>query len=380
LGNVSDVIGALTVLMQRWPDRAGELDSDYIFRFAEETEHLPSAEALPFLQALYDAHWKRKWDIEPSVLWRDLALLLLEKNRIAAADEVARHVTDAYVLIGMRADRRFDAVVAANSEQFDIDAAAEREFQEFQAAAEKSPQSLEVKSWVLTSLLNQQRYEAALAASDSILFDIRSTNYPEKLFVDYGAMRSWFLSLRSLALQRLGRWDEAVAQMSEASLLVEKFSGNVDQLVDLAYLYCSLGRPTEALSTIASVVASTSPYGAMQIEAVRLDAAYQLGDLNQVARSLKYLRAHRADAPAAYEFALVDLNQLDSAAQEFIAELRDPLERQDSLLSVQTFAPTPMAPRDQELEARRRAVIARSDVQAAIQKVGRVETYKLEEQ
>jgi tetratricopeptide (TPR) repeat protein len=380
LGNKSDSISALTLLMQRWPDRAAKLDSDYILAAANKAEHLRSGVALALLQALYDAHWKLKWDFEPSGVWRDLALLLLEKDRFTAANDVARHVTDAYVLIAMRADRRFDAVVAANPAQFDIETAAEREFQAFEAAAEKTPQSLEVKSWVIYSLLNQQRYEGALAASDSILSDIRSTNYPEKLFVDYGAAQAWFLNLRSVALQRVGRWDEAVAQMTEASLLVEKYSGNVDQLTNLGYLYCSLGRPTDALSAIGSVVAGTSPFGAMQIEAVRLDAASQLGDLKQVERSLQFLRAHRADAPSTYELALVDVKQLDRAAHELVTELRDPVERQDALLSVQNFAPTLMTARDQDLDARQRAVIARSDVQAAIHHVGRVETYKLEEQ
>jgi hypothetical protein len=44
-------------------------------------------------------------------------------------------------------------------------------------------------------------------------------------------------------------------------------------------------------------VARTSPFGAMQLEEVRLDAAYQLGDSKQVERSLQYLRLHRRDAP-----------------------------------------------------------------------------------
>jgi hypothetical protein len=77
---------------------------------------------------------------------------------------------------------------------------------------------------------------------------------------------------------------------------------------------------------------------------------------------------------------LVDVKQLDRAAHELVTELRDPVERQDALLSVQNFAPTLMTARDQDLDARQRAVIARSDVQAAIHHVGRVETYKLEEQ
>jgi len=54
-------------------------------------------------------------------------------------------------------------------------------------------------------------------------------------------------------------------------------------------------------------------------------------------------------------------------------------QRQDALLSVQAFAPTPGTPLDTDWDARRRAVIAMPEVQAAIQKVGRVESYSLEE-
>ena len=199
--------------------------------------------------------------------------------------------------------------------------------------------------------------------------DIRSTNYPDKLFVDYDEERSWFLNLRSEALQRVGRWDEAVAQLSAASLLLEKYSGNVDQLTNLGDLYCTLERPKDALSAIGSITAKTSPFSRMQIEYVRADAAYQLGDLKQVQRSLQYLSVHRADAPGAYEDTLIAVNQLDRAARELVAELRNTAERQDALLSIQTFAATPGTPRTMELDARRRAVIARPEVQEEIRKV-----------
>ena len=376
--NSADSVGTLTVMMQRWPDRAGKLDEEYILKVARQANQLPAAVALPLLHALYDAHWKRKWDIEASTVWRDLALLLLEKGRIPEAIDVSTHVTDVYVLIAMRADRRFDAVVAGSPEQFDIDAAADREFHIFQGAAEKSPQALELRSWVVNLLLRQQHYEAALAASDSVLSDIRSTNYPDKLYEDYDEQRSLFLDIRSTVLERVGRWDEAVAQLKAASLLNQKYSGNVDQLINLGDLYCELERPRDALAAIGTMVAATSPFGAMELESVRLEAAEQLRDTQQVRLSLEYLRAHRADAPSTYRDSLMVVNQLDQAAHVLIAQLLNKNLRQDALLSVQGFAPIPGTPRDMELEARRRTVIARPDVQAAIQKVGRVESYRLE--
>jgi hypothetical protein len=112
---------------------------------------MPNGAALALLQALYGAHWKLKWEIEPSTAWRDLTLLLLGKARLAEAHEVASHVTDVYVLIAMRADRRFDAVIAANQPQFDIEAASEREFHALQAAADsctKTTMKRDLGSWI----------------------------------------------------------------------------------------------------------------------------------------------------------------------------------------------------------------------------------------
>ena len=287
LKDEADSITTLTVLMQRWPDRATKLNPDGILWVANDARRLHNGGSLSLLKALYDAHWKLEWDIEPSKIWWDLSLRLIQDNRLAEASEVSNHVTDVYVLIAMRADRRFDAVLAANSELFDIEAATQRELQTYQILADKSPH-------------------------------------------------------------------------------------------DLGNLYCSLGRPKDALSAIASVAAAASPYGAMVLESVRMDAASQLGDSQQVRRSLQYLRSHRSDAPIVYELDLITLNRLDQAAHELAAQLMNARERQDAPLDIQSFAATPESPRDVEFDARHRAVIAMPEVQEAIRKVGRVESYALE--
>lgn len=378
--NEAEMVATLTLMMQRWPDRTARLNPDYIQRVVNEARHLSHGAALPLLQALYDAHWRLQWEIEPSDAWRDLTQILLDKGRIAEAREVAGHVSDVYVLIAMRADRRFDDVTAADPAQFDIEAANEREFRARQAAADKMPKSLELKTRVIESLLYEQHYEAALAASDAILLDIRSTNFPERLYADYVDRRSWFLGIRATALKRVGRWDEAVAQLSAASRLNEKYTGNVDEVINLGALYCELERPREALVAVGDLVARTSPFGAMQLELVRLEAAEQLGDTGQVARSLDYMRVHRVEAMSTYVESLLVVNQLDRAARVLIAQLLDADQRPAALLSVQNFAPSPGTRWDMMLEGRSRTLIARPDVQAAIKEVGRVESYRVEQQ
>jgi hypothetical protein len=70
----------------------------------------------------------------PSFAWQDLVLLLLEQNQLTEAIDVSTHVTDEYGVISMRADRRFDAVVAANPAHFDVDAAFRRNLEDSQSA------------------------------------------------------------------------------------------------------------------------------------------------------------------------------------------------------------------------------------------------------
>lgn len=378
LANRIDPASTLTVLMQRWPDRSKELNADYIQRVVGDAQQRPDGTASKLMRALYDAHWTLKWGIEPSEMWRDFALILLDKLQVPEAIDVSARIHDVYVLIAMRADRRFDAVVAANPAQFDIESAAERQFHDSQLAAERSPQSLELKSLVMMALLTEQRYAAMLAASDAVLTDIRSTNYPRKLFEDFNEQYPWFLNYRAIALERSGRWDEALTQLAAASRLDEGDHRNVDQLINLGDLYCALGRPKDGLAAIDRVAAGASAYGLMQMEGVRLEAAVQMGDTGQVQRSLKYLRVHRLDAPLTYQFALVVAGQTDLAARELVAQLLDTGQRQMALLSVQTFTPTPGTPWEMELNAKIHAVIAKPEVQRAIEKVGRVESYRLE--
>jgi tetratricopeptide (TPR) repeat protein len=220
-------------------------------------------------------------------------------------------------------------------------------------------------------------YEAALAASDSILSDIKSTNYPERLYSDLSETAPWFLHTRAMALERLGRWDEAIHQLTAASLMTGKY-GNVDQLLALASDYCGLERPNDALAAINRISAKNSAAEQMLLELAQLDAALQLGDSKRASRSLEYLKLHRTDRPPMYLMALIEMNQLDGAAQELIRQLRDESERREALLGAQNFPPNPVAARDMRLETERRALISRPDVRKAIDKVGRVESYPFE--
>jgi beta-barrel assembly-enhancing protease len=139
-----------------------------------------------------------------------------------------------------------------------------------------------------------------------------------------------------------------------------------------------LGKPKDALAILVRLGSDISAYGRMQEAIVRLDAAIQLGDTEQTAKWLAFIKEHRVDAPRTYEDSLLLTNDFDAASKWLIERLEDKDLRWQTLLSIQDYAVPQLTARQADFEKRRRALLARPDVQAQIQKVGRIESYKIE--
>jgi hypothetical protein len=181
LGDTDALVISLTELVQRNPERLTPSDERFVIRVLRDgKKQLPHGSTLPLLQALYAAHWKVEWNQEPSGIWQDLTLMLLEQNRLTDAIDVSSHVTDEYGLISMRADRRFDPITVPNPAQFEVDAALKRRIGHFQSAAERSPKALMPKTIVVELLMEQQHYGAALAAADDLVAEIRLHADPKR--------------------------------------------------------------------------------------------------------------------------------------------------------------------------------------------------------
>jgi tetratricopeptide (TPR) repeat protein len=186
----------------------------------------------------------------------------------------------------------------------------------------------------------------------------------------------WILNNRAIALGGLGRRDEELELLIRAARRPEHGDPNVSQAINLGQFYCDLGRPKDALFAILDVE-KTSPYGQSQLETVHLCAALQLGDKDAAASALNYLKDHQADSPRTYQSALVLVGDYDGAAALLIQRLNDPSMRADALTEVQNY----MDPADLEWPVksreRFRVVVNRDDVQKAIHKVGRIESFNL---
>ena len=380
LDHDADAVFALVTLAQRFPEPLAQVDGKVVSDGLKVLSKLPADAQFDALTKLYAANFKLKWGAEPSQSWSTLTLLLLERKKDPQAVEVTGRITDSTVLMRMRIDRRFDAVVAANPGRFDVEAAAHAQLRVAQDLSDQHPELLALKLQVIFAMWQVLDYEVMLAASDELVSEIESTNYPRKLFTDadYDSQYRMLLELRSKALERIGKTEEAVEQLRVASRLTENGGRNVSQAIDLGDLYCRVHRPNDALAAVAEV-GSLSPFGAMLREGVRLEAAVQLNDAAQIEKSLAYMQAHRVDEPGTLEREWVLTSHTDLAAQSLIGRLLDPAQRGDALRSVQIYGPIPELEWETRFDAQWRELIARPDVQAAINKVGRIESFRLEQ-
>jgi beta-barrel assembly-enhancing protease len=377
LKHPDDSARGLIELARRWPEEVPKLDERVVASALAAIHSQPREKHLTSLWALYQAQFKLKWGYEPSSAWRDLTLLLLESDRLTDAADVAGHITSSKMLMVIRSDRRFDAVVAARPDRFEVESAAHEELRFAQTLSDGNPQLLDLKVDVVISLQRLRDYGAMLAVADELKMEIASTNFPRRLYTDYDDKYRWLLYERAMALERMGRSDEAVKELQAASRLSEEGARNVSQSISLGALLCRLNRPGEALAAIADV-GPVSEYGSAEIEVIRLQAALQLKDEPQAAKSLQSLQINRASQPEKYELGLVLAGQMDRAAQSLMARLRDPVKRQDAFELVQDFPPLPSAKFEQDTDELWRLLVARADVQSAIDKVGRAGRYHME--
>jgi transglutaminase-like putative cysteine protease/tetratricopeptide (TPR) repeat protein len=374
-----DATRSLTTLASRWPEVVHQVNDFTVARAVRRTPAMSSAQ-YQLLKALANAHYERQDGGDLSPWWRDLGLLQLARGERTEAVATLRRVQEMYALISIRADNRFASVRAELGDTLNIDAAAQRHIDVLRTALSEEPAKLTPVLRLIEALYEVQRYEEALALTETTMAAAHGPAGP-KTYADYGDRYVWLLDGRARLLQALGRWDEAVVQLTEASRLPESTMGNVSQVINLAGLLNDMGQPAVARDTLAKLGKDgTSPYGAMQVANEQLGCAVQLGDQAEVERQLNTLREHQSDSPSTLQRALVSANQLDEVAALLVSRLDDPEQRIDALLSVQQYASTRRAVTAETLWQRWQSVLTRPEIQQAIARVGTVESYQIRPQ
>lgn len=362
-------------LAERWPELLGNINTESMYRLLGTLE--PTAPArLNLLQALFDANWDDP-ETDPSRLWYDLALLRVERGETDRARAAIRRVDAPQELIRLRSDKRFDAIVDRNAWTFNVEEAAKRAVEAMEAKAVRDPRKLAPKVELTYALLVAGMNDQVIALVDELASTAAAASTREPPFDDM-EQQVWLMNNRAIALRRLGRIDEAEAELRRAGELSERGTLNVSQILNLGSFYCSLGRPADALATLKGVGDNISDYGRMVENSVRLCAAAQSGDAAAAKRALAYLRQHRRDGQHAHLAGLIRLGREEQAAKQLVELLESGTERGQALEWMQeTRTPEPL-PGDRVLEANTRKLLARKDVRSAIDRVGRIEHYNVD--
>jgi hypothetical protein len=372
-GEKAEAASSLAVLAERWPEKLNDLEQSMVGRTVYDAPKTgPIRKQL--LTALFNSGYTPQ-DDDVSRWWRDLTLLQLHDGDEAAARKTFAKVKDPYVLIAASVDNRFEPVRGEIT--IDIPTAMEQEIQDAREGVAKRPDELTPVLRLTGFLAASLHYAQALQVADDAIKKMNGPTGP-KVYKDYRAHRTWLLDERARALCALGRLDEGVAQLVSARFLPENGESNVSQTINLASLYNDMGKPTEAIQTLADVATgSTSPFGAMQVAIERLASADMTGDTAEAEKQLGFLREHRDDSLPSYQRALISANHQDEAAQLLISRLQDPDQRLEALMEVQKFKLPPLPKRADQWHKRWDAMLARSDVKEAIGKVGVVSEYPL---
>lgn len=367
---------ALIELAQRWPELLVNLNQDYITWLLDRLED-DSPRRVEYLQALFDARWERP-EYGSDRLWYQLALALLENGDDDRARAVVRRIVVPELVVRMRSDRRFDPAIDRESWSFDPGRSAERAIEAQRDRVAAQPRSLMARVQLTYRLLEAGQHAQTLAVADDALRAIAEADVAEEAPFDDIQKQVWLMNNRAIALRRLGRIDEARDELLRASRLVESGGGNVSQSLNLGMFMAQLGRADEARASIDRAPEQTmTGYGRMVRTLVQLRIALLREDRAAERRAFAYLRRHREDAPDAYLDALLLTGRIEDAAQALIARLASPEDRGDALYYLQEFRENAPLPGDVAHREHFRSMLAREDLRAAIEKVGRIERHPI---
>ncbi len=371
----AEAVAALTAFVAAHPSRLVEVQEGGVRRLLSSAARLPGAGArLQLLEALFEAGWAPEDD--DGAHWASLALARCAQGRLDRATDVVARISSPYAVAGVRVDARCKALLGQAPAIMDVEAAKARNLARLQAALAKEPRSLRRVADLADALVDAGRPQEALdLAVRALAWPAGAAGADE----DEGGQRAWLHNVRSGALESLGRHAEAGEALRLAAAPGPDGSPDVGIAINHAFLRCRLGEPRAALLALEGV-GRLSPYGHMQLEAVRLAAAHALGDAAAVASSRDYLQAHRADSMRTWQRALLILGEQEEAARAYLARLEDPAERAEALLYAQALDEAPETPTTARWAAARLALLARPEVVAALARAGRVERIHLKRQ
>ena len=331
-----------------------------------------SVSRLVLLQALFDSKWHPK-PLGASDLWYELALSQLRNKQLDEARATIARITSPDMLVRLRSDKRFDPLGDSKAPQFDVENAAQAQLQSLREQSSTPPTVSQVSVDLARGLLLVGDNKAALELADTVL---ATPAGPDAGPTD-AEQRACIANSRATALSRLGRVDEAMAQMESAEAIGIIGGINVNQTLNLSHFYCALGRGEQARATAARVSVNMNGYGKVVQKLAEHCATTLTGDTAAAAAAFAYLSEHQKDGPFPYLLALMRSNQMEEAARTVIRRLESEDDRGQMLYDLQDFLESKPLPGNVVLETRWQALIKRADVVEALDRVGRSQRYDI---
>ncbi|HEY5851703.1 MAG TPA: tetratricopeptide repeat protein [Lysobacter sp.] len=369
-GNYDAAADALRRVLTDWPHLTDALSGGHVEGLVDHLA-LQSESRLALMQTLFDANWKREEETS-SDLWYEMAVTLLERGDREGARTVIARIGWPRPLMRLQADRRFDGLLPAEPDH--VVQSLNRQIERLAVLSADNPRNLYTHNEWLDALLQAGRNDEVIAISAGII-DRIDGSAPERPAFHDSDDENFTLKRRSDALRRAGRMDEALAVLVRASTMPEYEEPNVSQKLSLAELYNGLLRPDDAMEAVRELGVTAGKYSTTRQALVRMQAALIKGDRRKAEQLLAHIRQQGDDTFGLQFRALLRSGRIDEAAALFIARLRDPRKRGETLLMAQDTLDLAPLPGDVAYRRDRDVLFARSDVRAAIDAVGRVNHY-----
>lgn len=378
VADIPDGMISVTALARRWPGALGALRADIVRNLVLRT---PDDEAqkdarFTMLNALFDASWTPFAGTQPQPEWLLLVDECVARNDLARAAQVVMRIDDPHTLLGLRVDRRDDALVRLNPASFDLAAAGGRQVAEYLRSVEDYPRSLDAVVQLTYVYLWLGRYSDVMTVTNAVIERVTLSGDVKKIYDDGPERLQWIYDNRARALAALGQDEEAEAELRAAAERLENGEKNVSNVLNLANFLLNRDRPEEARSVVSELPNgphSLSPYGKLVQQEVLVRLAVMLKDAQATEQALNYLKEHEQDGPQVLQSSLFRAGRTDEAAAVLIRRLEDPSRRREALLEIQDYAshaePAPV----REHDRRYNLWLQRPDIQAEIAKVGRRE-------
>lgn len=306
---------------------------------------------------------------------RSLANMLLDAGDRAGAAALIADIGDSSELTDIVLDPRLRPLLPAS---FDLRAAVERHLAATRAFAALHADLISSVTRIAGDLRLLGRPQESLDA----LHALAGVEDGSGTFKDADEYLVWWWDGIGRGHVQLNQYDAAVAAFRKGGEKQEGGGLNVSQVINLAVFQLDFAHPDDTLTTIAAFDTAgrtASPYGTMLIYFARGCAQARLNRPAEAAAALKYIQDHERDAPGVLTDMLLCTGDLDGAAASVMRRLANPDDRPDVLRSAAAFDTPVVALPPNPLKANRDKVLARPDVQAAIQRAGGAQRIHLQQ-